>query len=638
MIDILTLAYFMVFIPLICAVVLLSLKLLPLKLPQKICDCANSALSMLASFLTLGISLLLFEYTLTYQGYVLENNYPVCAMQNILLYFGIYTDNLSGIFIVLLSLFFFIANIFSFRYLLQNRQGFARFYIYLNFMQFFTYCFFASSNLIQSVVFMMAQSLMLYLFANFYFQKPLSQENSKKVFETNIAADLILFGASVAFLYFSTIATDTINAPTLGFNNINSLGLYSFASLNPLIFALICLLFIIGAVIKSAQYPFSICANGNSQAPNPVFSIIISLIVPGQAIFLLLRIFPLLNLTPALFEILKIAGIITALTAALSAAKENDIKQICADLAVSQAGISLFILGFKMYDVCIFYFLCAAFGVALVSYTLNTVSYSTGSQENIKFLGGLREKLPFLTCAYLAGAISLCGFVFSGFYPKAILLGNLSHAGKTIYLTLNLICSFVTAFYLFRVYFRVFEGNYRGTIEPKRASRTMIAAILILLLPCIFFGFIFYNKAGAFFTLSGRANLGGSNPFMNVLAFLISAAGYYLAYNIYFTKRLHSLRIRPLRRLAARRFFADDIRDFIFRDFILFVYRIFAFFEKYVLAFFYAIPAFLSAVISFIVQKTQSADLNSRFFKALIWIFLITLFTCLIYFKTGVVR
>ena len=110
MIDILTLAYFMVFIPLICAVVLLSLKLLPLKLPQKICDCANSALSMLASFLTLGISLLLFEYTLTYQGYVLENNYPVCAMQNILLYFGIYTDNLSGIFIVLLSLFFFIAN------------------------------------------------------------------------------------------------------------------------------------------------------------------------------------------------------------------------------------------------------------------------------------------------------------------------------------------------------------------------------------------------------------------------------------------------------------------------------------------------------------------------------------------------
>ena len=638
MIDILALAYLMIFIPAICALVLLCIKLLPLKLPQRACDCINSAFSMFASFSSLVISLLLFEYTLTYQGYVLENNYPICAIQNILLYFGIYTDNLSSIFIVLLSLFFFIANIFSYRYLLQNRQGFARFYIYLNFMQFFAYCFFASSNLIQSVVLMMAQTLMLYLFANFYFQKPLSQENSKKIFETNIAADLVIFGASVAFLYFSTVAANEIIAPTLGFNNINSLGLYSFASLNPLIFALICFLFIVGAIIKSAQYPFCICSNGNSQAPNPVFSIIISLIVPGQGIFLLLRIFPLLNLTPALFEILKITGIITALIAAFSAAKENDIKQICSDLAISQTGICLFILGFKMYDVCIFYFLCAAFGIALVSYTLNAISYSTGSQENIKFLGGLREKLPFLACAYLLGAISLCGFVFSGFYPRAILLGNLSHAGNLIYLTLVLICSFTTAFYLFRVYFRVFEGNYRGTIEPKCASRTMKAAILILLLPCIFFGFIFYNKAGGFFTLSGRANFGGSSPFMNVFAFLVTAAGYYLAYNIYFIKRLHSLRIRPLRRLAARHFFAEEIRSFIFKDFIFFMYKIFAFFEKYILSLFYALGAVISRIISFLVQKVQNSELNSRFFRALIWIFLIVLFTCLIYFKTGVVR
>ncbi len=634
MIDILTLVYIAIFAPFLCALILSVCKFANSKFPQY----GNFALSMTTCGASLLISVLLFVYTLTYSGYVLENNIALCAIQNILFHFGIYLDNLSSIFILFISLLFFVANIFSYRYLLQNRQGFARFYIYLNLMQFFAYCFFISSNLMQSIVFIMMQSLMLYLFTNFYFQKPAAAEDSQKVFIANIAGDFILICACCAFLYFSTITADTINIPTLGYNNINSLGLYSFASLNPVIFALICLLFILGSIIKSAQYPFLRSISRSVQAPNPAFSLIISPIILAQGVFLLLRLFPLLNLTPVLFEVLKAAGILSALLVLLSAAKENEIKSFCAKIAISQTGIAIFALGFKMYDLCIFQLLCSGFAMALISYTTNALSYSTGSQENIKFLGGLREKLPFQAAAYLLGAVSLAGFVFSGFYPRAMILDKLFKSDSFIYLVILLLCSFVTAFCLFRVYFRVFEGRYRGTFEPKNVGKAMNFGIILLTLPTVFFGYIFSRYAGGFLTPAAGSNIGNFNPFINIFAFLISAAGYYLAYNIYFTKRLYSVRIRAIRRLAAKCFYAENFVDFITKDLLIFLSKIFSFFEKYILTFLYKLPAYILDLISYIAIKTEGKNTNSKFFGIVLWMSLITFIACLIYFKTGVIR
>ena len=634
MIDILSLVYIMIFSPLVCAAILMFFKFAPVKLPQY----GNFALSLIVSILTFAISLLLFDYCITYNGYTLENNYPICIIQNIPLYFGVYADNLSSIFTLLIAFLFLITNIFSYRYLLQNRQGFERFYIYLNFTQFALFCFFISSNLIQSIVFLMILSLVEYLFANFYFQKPISQTNSKKVFEINILADFILLIASIAFLYFSTLTPDTTSIPTLGYNNINSLGLYSFASLNPLIFALICALFIIGAIIKSAQFPFSPKTYLASNAPNPVFSIIISPIMLGLGVFLLFRLYPLLNLTPVVFEILKITGILTAIFGSLIALKENSIKNICSWMAVSQTGVAVFALGFKMYDISLFYMLCAGFGIILISFTLNTVCYSTGSQENIKFLGGLREKLPLEAMAFLVGAVSVSGFVFSGFYPRATILGNLFAAKNLIYLTLLLICSFLTAFYLFRLYFRIFEGDYRGTIEPKRVSRAMIFAIIVLILPTVFFGFLFNNYANSIFSPLEYSKLGVSNPFVNVFAFVISALGYYLAYNIYFTKRISSIRNRFLRRLSSEHFYMDIFIDFIFKDFILFIAKIFAFFEKYILGFFCSLPNLITRIISYLTVKFEAKNINSQFFVSALWIALVLILASVFYFKTGVIR
>ena len=191
---------------------------------------------------------------------------------------------------------------------------------------------------------------------------------------------------------------------------------------------------------------------------------------------------------------------------------------------------------------------------------------------------------------------------------------------------------------MFRAYFRIFEGDYRGTIEPKMVSRAMNFAIIILFISCVFFGFLFNNYAGSIFTLLGYNKIASTNPFLNVFAFIVSAAGYYLAYNIYFTKRLRSLRTRALRRLAAQHFYIDSFLEFIFRDLILLIAKILAFFEKYILNCIYAIPPTTTRLISYLTLKSEIKNTNSQFFAIIIWICLIMLLTCLLYFKTGVIK
>ena len=211
-------------------------------------------------------------------------------------------------------------------------------------------------------------------------------------------------------------------------------------------------------------------------------------------------------------------------------------------------------------------------------------------------------------------------------------------AGNFIYLILLLICSFVSAFYIFRVYFRIFEGNYRGTFEPKVVGKAMNFGIIALIIPTIFFGYISIKYTNVLFAFANQTNFGNSNPFVNVFAFLTSAAGYYLAYNIYFTKRLYSLRIRTLRRLAARYFYGESFMDFIQNNFLIFLSNLLSFFEKYILAFLYKLPNYILRFSSYIAIKSQANNVNSGYFRFVLWICAVALLTCLIYFKTGTIR
>src|SRR5699024_6536719 len=129
---------------------------------------------------------------------------------------------------------------------------------------------------------------------------------------------------------------------------------------------------------------------------------------------------------------------------------------------------------------------------------------------------------------------------------KSMFLNNLVYQGSFVYPLFLLVFIFLTALYIFRIYFKVFEGSYRGSWEVQRASRLMNFATVTLCFSVIFFGFIFAKSIDGFLSFEHNAAL-LPDFFLNVASFIAAIAGYYLAYNIYCKKRLRSLRFRPAR-------------------------------------------------------------------------------------------
>lgn len=387
MINIYNVVYLFIFAPLIVALFEILVKILQ----KKPLRWLFFGLNAISSAFCLFLSSLSAQWYLTYAPRVLEDNSAIYLIKNILIYFGFYVDGLSIIFASFSALVFFLVNISSFRFMQENPQGYARFYIYLNLLQFFTIGFILSSNLVQSTIFSIFLGLCVYLFSNFYFQKPAAQRYSKYVFQINVISEIFLLSAMTVFLYFGTNAIDTITTPTLGYNNINSMGLYSCAGLNPFLFGFMTILLIASALIKSAQVPFSSKVHFVSNAPNPAYSAIIVPIIMGEGFYLILRCAPLINLAPISFEIIKITGLISAILGALIAFKENEIKKIFAFLTVSQLGIAGILIGFKLFSAAVFYMVSSSICILLLSLICDAINYATLGQESIKFLGGLRK-------------------------------------------------------------------------------------------------------------------------------------------------------------------------------------------------------------------------------------------------------
>lgn len=632
MIDILTCAYLLLGIPLFCAIALILIKLFYKKRTSRLYFFS----SLGANFLTVILSLILLVYTITYQGFSLEDNNLICAINNILIYFGIYFDNLSCIFILALTFLFFIVNLFSYRYLCQNRQGFGRFYIYLNLFQFFSTCFIVSSNLIQSSAFLFFTTLLQYLFANFYFQKPKAQSDSKKVFQINISADVVILAASVAFLCFSMMAQNSQDIPTLGFNNINSLGLYSFASISPVFFIIICLMFVLASLIKSSQFPFisrTFCA---ANAPNPFFTIFLSPIILAEGLYLLIRLYPILNLAPFTFEIIKIVGIITAFIASFIALKENSIKSLISSFALVQTSVALCLFGFRLVDCAIYYYICQTSSLMLMAYSLNALSLYTGGQENIRFLGGLREKLLPVAVFYLIGSISLCGFLFSGLWARISLENYMFNQGNFAFLIFSFVLTLLCAFYTFRVYFRIFEGEYRGTYEVQKQSKLMTFSLVLLSLLCILIGYILKNYSGTLITMSSQDLTKSSVPLINIIGFIAAMTGYILAYRVYFTKELSSVKNITLRKICANHFGAEAFIEFKYKTLPEFLGKVFNIFEKYILEFLYLIPSLITRILSYILCANRTGKISSRIFGAIFTIVILAIIIVIFYFKMGV--
>jgi len=201
----------------------------------------------------------------------------------------------------------------------------------------------------------------------------------------------------------------------------------------------IAILVILGALTKSAQFPFHFWLPGAMAAPTPVSAFLHSATMVKAGVFLIARMAPLLGVTEWWTWPLLIAGGITMVMGALRGPLKQDLKQMLAYSTLSVLGMLTLMLGLgteKAIKAAIVLLLAHALYKATLFLVAGTIDHATGTRD-ISRLSGLRHKLPFLAFAGVAAAVSMIGLPpLLGFLAKeTVLEGVLNHPFLAILLT-----------------------------------------------------------------------------------------------------------------------------------------------------------------------------------------------------------
>tara|TARA_Y100001956_G_scaffold44346_1_gene43235 strand:- start:3608 stop:5497 length:1890 start_codon:yes stop_codon:yes gene_type:complete len=362
-----------------------------------------------------------------------------------------------------------------------------------------------AANVVQMFVFWELVGLCSYLLIGFWFHRPAAAAAAKKAFIVTRVGD---FGFLIALMYlFFKTFTQSENYLEIHVINANLPGLVEAGVITGGALTLIALGMFIGAVGKSGQFPLHTWLPDAMEGPTPVSALIHAATMVTAGVFLVARFFPIFEHSTDIMTIVTIIGGITAIFAATMGLVSNDIKRVLAYSTVSQLGYMMLALGVGAYGPAIFHLFTHAFFKALLFLGSGSVNHATGTFD-MRYMGGLRKKMPITYITFLIGSLSLAGiFPLAGFWSKDEILLNAFKDGDLISISmmgflLAIIAVFMTAFYMFRALFMTFEGDFRGGSEKDPEAQAhgpvhlaespfpMVLPMIILAVPAVIIGFL----------------------------------------------------------------------------------------------------------------------------------------------------
>jgi NADH-quinone oxidoreductase subunit L len=384
-------------------------------------------------------------------------------------------DPLSSIMLLIITGIGFLIHIYSIGYM-QDDEGFGKFFSYLNLFIFFMLLLVLGSNYIVMFIGWEGVGLCSYLLIGFWFTNSAYATAAKKAFVMNRIGDL---GFLIAvFLIFTTF------------------GSVEFAKIWPLAgnmlpgnttIALIALMLFIGACGKSAQIPLFTWLPDAMAGPTPVSALIHAATMVTAGIYMIARSHIIFDLAPVVQHLIAIIGLATAVLGALIALTQTDIKKVLAYSTVSQLGYMFLGLGVGAYNGSFFHVITHAFFKALLFLGAGSVIHAMHHEQDMRHMGGLRKKLPLTFITMLVGTIAISGLPpFSGFFSKDEILAHVYEHNQIMW-GIAVFTAFLTAFYMFRMMFLTFYGNYRGThhaeekIHESPLSMTIPLIVLAVL-------------------------------------------------------------------------------------------------------------------------------------------------------------
>ena len=392
--------------------------------------------------------------------------------------FSYQIDQLSLVMLLLITGVGFLIHVYSIGYM-HHDENVGKFFSFLNLFVFSMLVLVLGANFVILFIGWEGVGLCSYLLIGFWNKNTSYNNAAKKAFIINRVGDLgFLLGIFLIYLTFNSVQYGEV---------FQKASLAQFGPYGAGIATVITLLLFVGAMGKSAQLPLFTWLPDAMAGPTPVSALIHAATMVTAGIYLVLRANVLFTLAPETLEVIAIVGLATAFFAATIGLAQNDIKKVLAYSTVSQLGYMFLALGVMGYSTALFHVLTHAFFKALMFLGAGSVIHAMSNEQDLRNMGGLRKALPITFLTFFIGCLAISGIPpFAGFFSKDEILSHVYEHSKVMW-AVGLFTSFLTAFYMFRLLFLAFFGEFRGTeaqrahLHESPASMTLPLIVLAIL-------------------------------------------------------------------------------------------------------------------------------------------------------------
>jgi NADH-quinone oxidoreductase subunit L len=423
------------------------------------------------------------------------------ATQSLHIAAGLLLDHLSAVMVLVITTVGFLIHLYSTAYM-EDDPLVPRYFGYLNLFTGSMLILVLGDSLPVTFVGWEGVGLCSYLLIGFWFSKDENAYAGRKAFIVNRIGDFgFLLGMFLLFSIAGTLKFDELARPSTiaALKQMHLLPGASWAT-----FA--CLLLFIGATGKSAQIPLYVWLPDAMAGPTPVSALIHAATMVTAGVYMVARLHFLFEIDPFVLAVVASVGAITALFAATIGVTQKPIKKILAYSTVSQLGFMFVAVGTRAYGAGVFHLVTHAFFKAGLFLGAGSIMHALGGLEDVTQMGGLRKKMPITRITFLIYCLAIAGiFPFAGFFSKDAILASafsfdsigtqgwphwLGHAIWAV----SLSAAMLTAFYMFRAYFLVFSGEFRGDQKTwdhaHESPSAMTIPLIVLAIGSTVLGFV----------------------------------------------------------------------------------------------------------------------------------------------------
>ncbi len=507
---------------------------------------------------------------------------------------GVTIDGLSKTMLLVVTGIGALIHIYSTAYMKED-EGESRYFAGLSLFMFSMLGIVLANNFVMMFIFWELVGASSYLLIGHWYFRNAPPAAANKAFIANRIGD---FGFMLGILMLWLATKSVVFTEIAG-----ALNAANFAGIN---MTAATLLIFCGTVGKSAQFPLHVWLPDAMEGPTPVSALIHAATMVAAGVYMLARVFFLVQAAPFAQEVISWIGVTTAVLAALMATQQNDIKRILAYSTLSQLGYMVMAMGVLAPGAAMFHLFTHAFFKALLFLGAGAIIHMLHHEQNIWKMGGLKSRMPLTFLTFLIATLALIGCPgFSGYFSKEAILAAALFRSKGLFAA-ALGTAFLTAFYMIRLFVVVFLGKPKSPAAEHGhdAPPAMTLPLLILAVPAFVAGYGFVIKH--FVQIPDK-----EGPFfVTILAVAAFAAGAGFAFLLYAGKTEDPILIP----LLANKFYFDELYAVLIRMSQDLLARVSGYFDRWVLDSIVRVVSGSAWLLGFVLRFFQIGNLQAYSF------------------------